>query len=211
MADHRSLLDAAMREHLPTFVHLAFQISSPGERFLSNWHVDAICHALMRVMSGETKRLIIEMPPRSLKSTCVSIAFVAFLLGHRPTQKIICASYSGELAAQLSRACREVMRHPIYRRLFPDVEITRFATASPLIEQGRLHLPRRAEWLGELKNELLQFPNGRHDDQVDALSQFLIWVGHKETRRCVAEHRGMFEPPKKPARSWNWDGTTFFI
>jgi hypothetical protein len=37
-------------------------------------------------------------------------------------------------------------------------------------------LPREALWLGELLHELLAFPNARHDDQIDSVSQFLNWA-----------------------------------
>jgi phage terminase large subunit-like protein len=43
------------------------------------------------------------------------------------------------------------------------------------IEAGHVHLPETAPWLGEFLSELLAFPNGRHDDQFDSLSQFLLW------------------------------------
>jgi phage terminase large subunit-like protein len=39
-----------------------------------------------------------------------------------------------------------------------------------------MSMPRSAEWLEEFRLELLQFPRGRHDDQVDSLSQFLAWL-----------------------------------
>ena len=44
------------------------------------------------------------------------------------------------------------------------------------IEAGHVHLPNSAPWLGEFLTELLSFPNGRHDDQVDSVSQFLRWL-----------------------------------
>ena len=47
---------------------------------------------------------------------------------------------------------------------------------SAMIEAGRVHLPAEAAWLAEFKSELLGFPNTRHDDQVDALTQLLDWV-----------------------------------
>ena len=37
-------------------------------------------------------------------------------------------------------------------------------------------LSKRAPWLQDFQTEILQFPHGRHDDQVDSLSQFLSWV-----------------------------------
>jgi predicted phage terminase large subunit-like protein len=52
-------------------------------------------------------------------------------------------------------------------------KVMRLATVSPLIEGGRVLLPRSAPWLDDFLTELLQFPNGPHDDQVDSFSQFL--------------------------------------
>ena len=52
----------------------------------------------------------------------------------------------------------------------------RAAAASPVVEAGRVFLPREAPWLGAFLDELSSFPNGAHDDQVDALSGFLNWA-----------------------------------
>ena len=55
-------------------------------------------------------------------------------------------------------------------------KLTRMATQAAKIEAGHVFLPRSAAWLDDFRTELLQFPNGRHDDQVDSLSQFLSWI-----------------------------------
>src|SRR6266487_2678178 len=52
----------------------------------------------------------------------------------------------------------------------------RVAAQSAKIEAGQVHLPRDAPWLHDFLNELLGFPNARHDDQVDSVSQFLCWI-----------------------------------
>jgi predicted phage terminase large subunit-like protein len=49
----------------------------------------------------------------------------------------------------------------------------RMAAQTAPIEAGAVHLPLHALWLDEFKKEVLSFPKGRHDDQVDALSQGL--------------------------------------
>ena len=49
-------------------------------------------------------------------------------------------------------------------------------------ESGRVLLPRHAPWLGEFLNELLAFPNSRHDDQVDSVTQFLGWQRGRQRR-----------------------------
>ena len=61
-------------------------------------------------------------------------------------------------------------------------KVTRFAAVTPLIEAGRLLLPKQASWLAEFEQELLGFPSVAHDDQVDALSQFLNWQRKKQSQ-----------------------------
>jgi predicted phage terminase large subunit-like protein len=95
----------------------------PGQPFRPNWHLEAIAHALQRVIDGETKRLIILMPPRNLKSICASVALPAFLLGRKPRHKIICVSYSADLANKHSRDCRAVMMASWYQSAFPLTRI----------------------------------------------------------------------------------------
>jgi len=75
------------------------------------------------VMHGETKRLIITMPPRYLKSICASVAFPAWVLDHDPTQQIICVSYAQDLATKHGNDCRAVMTSPWYDRVFPGTKI----------------------------------------------------------------------------------------
>ena len=96
-------LKAILRTDLRFFIRKVFATVSPGEPYLHNWHVDAIVHQLMRVHAGESRRLLINQPPRSLKSICVSVGYVAWLLGHDPKRRVIVASYSGDFAAELHR------------------------------------------------------------------------------------------------------------
>jgi predicted phage terminase large subunit-like protein len=59
----------------------------------------------------------------------------------------------------------------------PDADkITRMSAQSAKIEAGHVYLPEQAPWLADFMTELLQFPYGRHDDQVDSVSQFLNWT-----------------------------------
>ncbi len=53
----------------------------------------------------------------------------------------------------------------------------RMAAGTAVIEAGQVHLPKNASWLGEFRMEIVAFPSGKHDDQVDSVSQFLTWVG----------------------------------
>lgn len=58
-------------------------------------------------------------------------------------------------------------------------KVTRFGAAVAMFEAGQLHLPADAHWLAEFHSEILAFPNGRFDDQADALSQLMIWVRNR--------------------------------
>jgi predicted phage terminase large subunit-like protein len=64
-------------------------------------------------------------------------------------------------------------------------KVTRMSAHSAKIEAGQVSLPRCAEWLDELRIELLQFPHGRYDDQVDSISQFLNWIDRRQ-RQAVS-------------------------
>ena len=61
-------------------------------------------------------------------------------------------------------------------------KVTRMEAECARIEAGHVVLPRDAPWLAVFLNELLAFPNGRHDDQVDSVSQFLNWAWRRATR-----------------------------
>ena len=113
----------ALRTDFGAFVEKAFQTVCPGQTFWPNWHLQAICYALERVAAGEIKRLIILVPPRSLKSICASVALPAWLLGSDPTRRIICVSYSADLAAKHARDCRAVMGASWYQRVFPSTRL----------------------------------------------------------------------------------------
>jgi predicted phage terminase large subunit-like protein len=112
-------LAAILRTDLRFFVRKVFATVSPGEHYLHNWHVEAIVHRLIRVHSGQSRRLLINQPPRSLKSICVSVAYVAWLLGHDPARRVIVVSYSADFAAELHRQFRMVVEADWYRQLFP--------------------------------------------------------------------------------------------
>lgn len=82
-----------------------------------------MCHELDQVRHCENKRLVITIPPRCLKSITVAVAYVAYLLGHDPTAKIIVASYGLDLARKHSEDCRRVMSSGWYREMFPTTRL----------------------------------------------------------------------------------------
>src|SRR5271155_1862759 len=101
----------------------------PGQEFERSWHIEAIAYHLEQVRRGEIKRLIINMPPRSLKSISASVAFPAFVLGRDPTSRFICVSYSGDLAKKHSNDFRALVEAPWYRSVFPNTRIGPYKNA----------------------------------------------------------------------------------
>ena len=97
----------------------------PRAAFIPNWHIEAIVYQLERVRRGEIKRLIINLPPRYLKSIIVSIAFAAYILGHDPTAKIFGISYSDVLTRDISIKFRAIIEADWFRETFPNLEFDR--------------------------------------------------------------------------------------
>lgn len=112
------------------FADKAFATLRPTETFRANWHLRLICDHLEQVRRGEITRLIINTPPRSLKSHLVSVAFPAFVLGHDPSARIIGASYGASLADKFGAYTRSVMQSAWYRQLFPDTRLDPKMTAA---------------------------------------------------------------------------------
>ena len=116
----REQLDALSRENLFAFALAFFQVfAGPNRPFRRARHVEAICFALERAARGETKRLIITVPPRYLKSYTVAIAFVAWMLGKDPGLKFMIASYGADLAEEHARGFRLIADIRISKSYFP--------------------------------------------------------------------------------------------
>jgi hypothetical protein len=115
--------EALLRDDFRPFLEKVFITLSPGQPFIPTWHLEAIACQLERIRRGEIRRLIINMPPRSLKSITASVAFPAFVLGHDPWRRIICVSYSGDLAKKHANDFRAILESPWYRTAFPTTRI----------------------------------------------------------------------------------------
>ena len=124
MSDQQTL-DALLRTDLSSFVEKCFAEIEQGKPYSHNWHIDAITHQLSRIQTGELRRLIVNIPPRHLKSLTVTIAYTAWALGHDPTKKIICVSHSKDLSREHASAFLRIVESPWYRRLFPALQVAK--------------------------------------------------------------------------------------
>jgi predicted phage terminase large subunit-like protein len=107
-----------LRHDLYNFAISSFYELNPHANFMENWHLEVIAAKLEACRRGEIRRLIINLPPRQLKSILASVALPAYLLGHDPTKQIICVSYGQDLAEKMARDTRNIMVSPRYKELF---------------------------------------------------------------------------------------------
>ena len=107
-----------LRVDMMAFIERSFLELNPEATFLRSSYLEVIVSKLEACRRGDIRRLIINLPPRSLKSHSVSVAFVAWLLGHNPSTEIIAASYGQDLADKHARDCKTTMTSSFYQRLF---------------------------------------------------------------------------------------------
>lgn len=127
---------AVVRTDLKTFLQQAFSTIYPRDQYLDNWHIDAIVYCLEQSIEGRMRRLIINLPPRHLKSFITSVVLPAFILGQNPTAKIICVSYSDELAKKLSLDFKRLVESDWYRMLYPQVRPTKSTETEFATDKG---------------------------------------------------------------------------
>ncbi len=119
------VLQVLLANNLTSFTEFAFGVVRPGVLFKPNWHFEAVTEKLSQVASGEVRRLIITLPPRTLKSLCASVALPAWFLGHHPWERVVVVSYSDFLARTHANDFRRLVNHPIYQASFPAMRLER--------------------------------------------------------------------------------------
>ncbi len=102
-----------------------------GRTYSPSWHVEVMAARLAAVREGKARRLIVNVPPRHLKSLAASVALPAWLLGHDPTLAIINVTYGQNLSDKFARDCRAMMTSDWYQSLFA----TRLASPRPPFQE----------------------------------------------------------------------------
>lgn len=105
------------RRHLSNFVQLMWSDVEPGRDLIWDWPLDAMCEHLEAVSNGQILNLIINVPPRFLKSTIVSVMWPAWEWLHRPMLRYLTASYDKTLATRDGVRSRRLIRSSKYRLL----------------------------------------------------------------------------------------------
>jgi predicted phage terminase large subunit-like protein len=119
------VLQVLLANNLTSFTEFAFGVVRPGVSFKPNWHLEAVTEKLSQVARGEVRRLIITLPPRTLKSLCASVALPAWFLGRNPWERVVVVSYSDVLARSHANDFRRLVNHPIYQASFPAMRLER--------------------------------------------------------------------------------------
>jgi len=116
---------ALLRTDFASFAQHCFHELNPRTLFAASWYHDIIAAKLEAVRTGRSRRVIINLPPRHLKSHLASICFPAWCLGHDPNAQILCPSYVQDLADKLSRDCRRILANDWYRQVCAKLRIRR--------------------------------------------------------------------------------------
>ena len=109
------------RRSLAYFAKAAWEIVEPGREYVHGWHIDAICEHLEAVTRGEIRNLLVNLPPRCMKSTLVSVLWPVWVWTFRPEARWLFASYAESLSIRDSVKCRRIILSLWYQRLFGGV------------------------------------------------------------------------------------------
>ena len=115
------------RKDLYVFLQLMFPILHPGTPLIEAPYIELIIHYLTVGGAKNSRRLIVNLPPGFMKSTIISIIYVAWMLGIDPARRYICISYGDDLAHELSERTRKIMSSSMYRKIFPGTVLEKKA------------------------------------------------------------------------------------
>ncbi len=119
-------------QSLAAFVREAWHVLEPGSEYIHGWHIDAICAHLEAITDGRITRLLINVPPGTMKSLIVSVFWPAWEWGPRGLawMRYLTTSYSESYVKRDSRRMRDLVQSDWYRSLWPEVSLVRSGEAS---------------------------------------------------------------------------------
>ena len=124
---------------LSDYFRSVWGILEPGKSLIPSWHIDYICEHLEAVSRGQIKRLLINVPPRTLKSSLVSVAWPTWHWGafQKPEARFMFISHEISLGIDLAVARRAVIESDWYRDQFPRVVIASDQNEKKLVQNTR--------------------------------------------------------------------------
>ena len=116
------------KDSLLTYTQLTYP------KYKANWHHELIIKHLEAVAAGDTRRLMILVPPRYGKSELSSIRFPAWYLGNNPDKKIILASYNDRFALHFGKHARNLCQSDMHGTVFPGAHVRKDSSSGSLWE-----------------------------------------------------------------------------
>jgi hypothetical protein len=119
LRDHLALVDALLKIEAETslrrYMEQAWPILEPDVPCRPNWHIDYVAEHLEAVTAGTITRLLINLPPRTMKSSLVSVGWPTWEWIHKPESRWIFASLAEGLASKHSSDRRTLLQSPWYQ------------------------------------------------------------------------------------------------
>jgi predicted phage terminase large subunit-like protein len=109
LPSHDELLAERCRRRLSTFVRAAWPIVEPATPFVHGWHLDVLSEHLQAVSDGEIHRLIVNIPPRTMKSLETAVFWPAWEWLTNPHIRWLFATYAADLSTRDSVKCRRLI------------------------------------------------------------------------------------------------------
>ena len=119
----RRIFKAALNRDLTAFLERGFRDLDPGKTLCLARYVEYLVAALIEVAEGRERRLIVNLPPRHLKSVLFSIVFPAWLLGQNPRLRIAVISHSQSLAHDFALKCHRLVSADWFHEVFPGTSV----------------------------------------------------------------------------------------
>jgi predicted phage terminase large subunit-like protein len=114
------------KRSLAHFARRAWHVLEPAAELKWGWALDAICLHLEAVTNGEITRLLMNVPPGSMKSLLTGVIWPAWEWGPRgmPEMRFVGTAHEETLAIRDNRKCRDLVKSEWYQRLWP-IELLR--------------------------------------------------------------------------------------
>jgi predicted phage terminase large subunit-like protein len=106
--------------HLPEFIRQAWPVIEPGTQYIDSWHIHLIGEYLQAVNEGEIRRLIINIPPRYMKSIEATVCYPVWTWTKAPEKRFIKVSYSDNLSRKHNVLSRDIITSQWYQENWGD-------------------------------------------------------------------------------------------
>jgi len=121
----RELLLEESKKSLAVFARAMWKVVEPKQEYVHNWHIEDICYHLEAVSKFEIQNLLINMPPRHMKSMLTCVMWPAWVWLNDPSMKWVFSSYASSLSRRDSVMCRRLLESNLYQAFFePEWRLT---------------------------------------------------------------------------------------